>query len=105
MLAHPSVKVLGHRNDLPDLMRQSDILVLPSIGEGRAGGGGGDGEWLRAADFGSLHGRFAKDGENALMHPQGGGRGGADPAHPRKLHEARAFLEKLRQACIAGDTE
>lgn len=34
MLAHPSVKVLGHRTDVPDLMRQSDILVLPSIEEG-----------------------------------------------------------------------
>src|SRR5208282_4666971 len=29
MLAHPSVKVLGHRNDVPELMRKSDILVLP----------------------------------------------------------------------------
>jgi glycosyltransferase involved in cell wall biosynthesis len=34
MLAHPSVKMLGHRNDVPELMRQSDILVLPSIEEG-----------------------------------------------------------------------
>jgi glycosyltransferase involved in cell wall biosynthesis len=34
MLAHPSVKVLGHRNDVPELMRKSDILVLPSIEEG-----------------------------------------------------------------------
>jgi glycosyltransferase involved in cell wall biosynthesis len=34
MLAHPSVKVLGHRNDVPELMRGSDILVLPSIEEG-----------------------------------------------------------------------
>jgi len=34
MLAHPSVKVLGHRNDVPALMRQSDLLVLPSIEEG-----------------------------------------------------------------------
>jgi D-inositol-3-phosphate glycosyltransferase len=34
MLAHPSVRVLGHRNDVPDLMRKSDILVLPSIEEG-----------------------------------------------------------------------
>jgi glycosyltransferase involved in cell wall biosynthesis len=34
MLAHPSVKVLGHRNDVPELMRNSDILVLPSIEEG-----------------------------------------------------------------------
>lgn len=34
MLAHPSVQVLGHRTDVPELMRQSDILVLPSIEEG-----------------------------------------------------------------------
>lgn len=34
MLSHPSVRVLGHRNDVPDLMRKSDIFVLPSIEEG-----------------------------------------------------------------------
>jgi len=34
MLAHSSVRVLGHRNDVPELMRQSDILVLPSLEEG-----------------------------------------------------------------------
>jgi len=34
MLAHPSVKVLGHRKDVPELVRKSDILVLPSIEEG-----------------------------------------------------------------------
>jgi glycosyltransferase involved in cell wall biosynthesis len=33
MLSHPSVKVLGHRKDVPELMRKSDILVLPSIEE------------------------------------------------------------------------
>jgi len=34
MLAHSSVRVLGHRNDIPELMRQSDVLILPSIEEG-----------------------------------------------------------------------
>jgi glycosyltransferase involved in cell wall biosynthesis len=34
MLAHRSVTVLGHRNDVPELMRQSDMLILPSIEEG-----------------------------------------------------------------------
>lgn len=34
MLSHPSVRVLGHRNDVPELMRQSDVLILPSIEEG-----------------------------------------------------------------------
>lgn len=33
-LAHPSVTVLGHRDDVPELMRASDVLVLPSIEEG-----------------------------------------------------------------------
>jgi glycosyltransferase involved in cell wall biosynthesis len=36
MLAHSSVRALGHRNDVPELMRSSDILVLPSIEEGSA---------------------------------------------------------------------
>ena len=34
MLEHPSVHVLGHRSDVPELMRRSDALVLPSIEEG-----------------------------------------------------------------------
>lgn len=34
LLSHPSIQVLGHREDIPDLMRQSDILLLPSIEEG-----------------------------------------------------------------------
>jgi glycosyltransferase involved in cell wall biosynthesis len=33
-LSHPSVEVLGHRNDIPALMRRSDVFVLPSIEEG-----------------------------------------------------------------------
>ena len=34
LLSHPSVQVLGHRMDVPELMRKSDILLLPSIEEG-----------------------------------------------------------------------
>jgi glycosyltransferase involved in cell wall biosynthesis len=33
-IRHPSVQILGHRNDIADLMRGADILVLPSIEEG-----------------------------------------------------------------------
>ena len=33
MLAHPSVHVLGYRNDVPELMRKADLFVLPSIGK------------------------------------------------------------------------
>jgi glycosyltransferase involved in cell wall biosynthesis len=34
MLSHPSVKVLGHVEDVPEYMRTAEILVLPSIEEG-----------------------------------------------------------------------
>ena len=34
LLAHPSVQALGHRTDLAELMRSSDVLVLPSLEEG-----------------------------------------------------------------------
>lgn len=36
MLSHPSVEVLGHVKDVPGLMRNSDIFVLPSVEEGFA---------------------------------------------------------------------
>ena len=32
-LSHPSVIQLGHRHDVPELMRQADILLMPSIEE------------------------------------------------------------------------
>ena len=34
MLSHPSVRALGHRKDVPELMRNNEVLVLPSIEEG-----------------------------------------------------------------------
>jgi glycosyltransferase involved in cell wall biosynthesis len=34
LLAAPSVRVLGHRDDVPELMRNSDVILLPSIEEG-----------------------------------------------------------------------
>jgi glycosyltransferase involved in cell wall biosynthesis len=36
LLRHPSVRVLGHRTDVAELMRTSDAFVLPSIEEGSA---------------------------------------------------------------------
>jgi glycosyltransferase involved in cell wall biosynthesis len=33
-LTHPSVQILGYRTDIPDLMRSSDLFVLPSFEEG-----------------------------------------------------------------------
>jgi len=34
LLRHPSVRVLGHSDDLPALMRSADAFVLPSLEEG-----------------------------------------------------------------------
>lgn len=34
LLAQPSVQPLGHSNSVPDLMRASDVLLLPSLEEG-----------------------------------------------------------------------
>jgi len=36
MLSHPSIRVLGHRRDLAEIMRRSDIFVAPSVSEGSA---------------------------------------------------------------------
>ncbi|HVN94211.1 MAG TPA: glycosyltransferase family 4 protein [Terracidiphilus sp.] len=36
LLSHPSIKQLGHRRDVPRLMRSADILLLPSFEEGSA---------------------------------------------------------------------
>lgn len=33
-LSHPSIVQLGHRHDIPDLMRGADILLIPSLEEG-----------------------------------------------------------------------
>ena len=36
MLDHPSIEVLGHRSDLPEILKSADIFILPSIEEGSA---------------------------------------------------------------------
>jgi glycosyltransferase involved in cell wall biosynthesis len=36
MMAHPSVTYLGHRSDLPEIMRGADVFVLSSVEEGSA---------------------------------------------------------------------
>jgi glycosyltransferase involved in cell wall biosynthesis len=99
MLAHPSVKVLGHRKDVPELMRKSDILVLPSIEEGSAlvtSEARGSGCVLLVSE---AAGAICKHMENALMHAVGD-----VPALTQQitqLHEDRALLERLRRASLA----
>lgn len=98
MLSHPSVRVLGHRNDVPDLMRKSDILVLPSIEEGfglvitEAMGSG-------CVPLGSeACTEICKHMETGLMHRVGDVE--ALTQHISMLHEDRALLGRLRAACL-----
>jgi glycosyltransferase involved in cell wall biosynthesis len=94
ILTHPSIKMLGHRNDVPELLRRSDALVLPSIEEG----------------FGLVCTEAMASGcvplvsdactdlcrhmENSLVHRVGDVA--ALTQHIAMLHENRALLEKLR---------
>lgn len=98
MLAHPSVHVLGHRNDVPELMRKSDILVLPSIEEGFG--------LVIAEAMGSGCVPLASEActeicdhmKTGLMHRIGDVSTLAQ--HITMLHEDRALLERLRAACL-----
>jgi glycosyltransferase involved in cell wall biosynthesis len=103
MLAHPSVKVLGHRTDVPELMRRSDILVLPSIEEGfglvvaEAMGSGCVPVISNACTD------ICRHMENGLVHQVG------DVATLTQqitlLHQDRALLQRLRDASIRAVPE
>jgi glycosyltransferase involved in cell wall biosynthesis len=96
MLAHPNVRVLGHRNDVPELMRKSDILVLPSIEEGFG--------LVIAEAMGSGCVPLASDActeicshmKTGLIHHVGDVA--ALTEHITMLHEDRSLLERLRAA-------
>ena len=99
MLAHPSVKVLGHRNDVAELMRNSDILVLPSIEEGSAlvtSEARGSGCVLLVSE---AAGAICQHLENALVHKTGDVSTLAE--HITLLHQDRTMLEQLRTASLA----
>ena len=102
-LAHPSVKVLGHRNDVPELMRRSDILVLPSIEEGfglvvAEGMGGGCVPLISEACT-----DICKHMHNGLVHRVSD----VDTLsrHISMLDEDRTLLAHLRAAAIDSSPE
>jgi glycosyltransferase involved in cell wall biosynthesis len=103
MLAHPSVKVLGHRNDVPELMRKSDILVLPSIEEGFG--------LVIAEAMGSGCVPLASDActeicshmKTGLMHHVGDID--ALTQHITMLHEDRGLLQGLRAESLRAAPE
>lgn len=99
MLAHPSIRLLGHRKDLPELMRQSDVLVLPTIEEGSAlvtSEARGSGCVLLVSE---AAGAICKHMENALVHKVGDIAELAQ--HITLLNEDRALLERMRVASLA----
>jgi glycosyltransferase involved in cell wall biosynthesis len=98
LLAHPSVEVLGHRTDVPELMRNAEILVLPSIEEGSA---------LVTSEalasgcvpvVSDASGALCEHGVNGLVHRV------ADvetlAAHLTELDADRALLARLRLAAL-----
>ena len=100
MLAHPSVKVLGHRNDVPELLRKSDILVLPSIEEGFG--------LVIAEAMGSGCVPLSSEActeicdhmNTGLMHRVGDVE--TLTQHITMLHQDRALLERLRTNSLAA---
>lgn len=92
------MKVLGHRTDVPDLMRQSDILVLPSIEEGFG---------LVVADamgsgcvplISEACTDICRHMDNGLVHRVGDVQTLARQI--TMLHEDRALLKRLREASL-----
>ena len=103
MLAHSSVRVLGHRRDLPELMRKSDILVLPSIEEGSAlvtSEARGCGCVLLVSE---AAGAICTHMENALVHRVGDV--GALQQQITMLHEDRWLLQRLRAESLRTASE
>lgn len=103
MLSQPSVEVLGFRDDIPDLMRDSDILVLPSIEEGSAlvtSDARGSGCVLLVSE---AAGAICEHMANALVHRVGD----VDTLARQitQLHEDRPLLKRLRSASLSSVAE
>lgn len=97
-LSQPSVVPLGHRTDVPQLMRNADILLLPSFEEGSAlvctdAVGSGCVPVVSAACS-----DVCQHMHNALVHPIGDRE--TLTRHITTLYDDRALLEKLRETCI-----
>ena len=103
MLSHSSVHVLGHRNDVAELMRKSDILILPSIEEGSAlvtSEARGSGCVLLVSE---AAGAICEHMENALVHRVGD----VDTLtqHITLLDQDRALLQRLQASSLSSIPE
>jgi len=98
MLCHPGVRRLGHRRDVAELMRKSDILVLPSIEEGSAlvtSEARGSGCVLLVSE---AAGAICPHMENALVHKVGDVN--ELTRHVTLLHNDRSLLSRLRSSSL-----
>jgi glycosyltransferase involved in cell wall biosynthesis len=92
-LEHRSVRVLGHRGDVPDLMRQADVFVLPSIEEGFGL------VCVEALATGCVPlvstacTEVCVDGDNAFVHPIGDVE--CLTSHITVLHDDRELLRRM----------
>jgi glycosyltransferase involved in cell wall biosynthesis len=103
MLSHPSVKLIGFRKDLPEVMRKSDVFVLPSIEEGSAlvtYDARGSGCVLLVSD---ATGAVCNHNVNALIHKVGDIKSLAE--HLTLLDQNRTELERLRINSLATTHE
>jgi glycosyltransferase involved in cell wall biosynthesis len=103
MLDHPSVRVLGHRRDVPELMRKSDILVLPTIEEGSAlvtAEARGSGCVLLVSEAAGANCTHEVD---SLVHPVGDME--ALVRHMNRLDADRFLLSNLRERSIQTSHE
>jgi len=97
-LSHPSVVLLGHRNDVPELMRSADVLLMPSLEEGfglvcvEAIGSGCVPLVSEACTEACQH------MHNSLVHAVGDVR--TLRSHITMLYENRSLLRRLRETCI-----
>jgi glycosyltransferase involved in cell wall biosynthesis len=99
LLEHPSVHVMGQRRDLADIMRRSDVFVLPTVEEGSAlvtYEARACGCVLAVSD---ASGAVCEHGVNALVHPMRDVE--ALTQHFTQLDRDRALLERFRTASLA----
>jgi len=100
MLSHPSIEVLGHRQDVPELMRECDLFALPSIEEGFGL------VCTEAMASGCVPlvsdacTELCRHNENALVHRVGDVKELA--SHITRLHENRSLLAQLRGAGLSN---
>lgn len=99
LLDHPSVEILGHRDDVPQLMKESDLFVLPSVEEGSAlvtYEARGSGCVLLVSDGA---GAVCRNGQDAMVHPMRNAQILAEQI--RRLDQDRLLLERLRARSLA----